>query len=75
MTRHLCPSHDTYFDTQVDRMFFTRENGLRLDAMREQIETWDEAQLISPRNVPIKRFSKFVPCVMNCTSVANYHVL
>ena len=48
VTRHLCPSHDTYFDTQVDRMFFTRENGLRLDAMREQIEIWDEAQLITP---------------------------
>jgi adenine-specific DNA-methyltransferase len=42
VTRHLCPSHDTHFDTQSDRMFFTRENGLRLDAMREQIEAWDE---------------------------------
>ena len=48
VTRHLCPSHDTHFDTQSDRMFFTRENGLRIDAMREQIEAWDETQLITP---------------------------
>ena len=48
VTRHLCPSHDEYFDTRVDRLFFTRVNGQRLDAMREQIEHWDMQQLISP---------------------------
>ncbi|MBK8327380.1 MAG: DNA adenine methylase [Moraxellaceae bacterium] len=48
VTRHLCPSHDVYFDIGVDRLFFTRVNGQRLDAMREQIEQWDDAQLISP---------------------------
>jgi adenine-specific DNA-methyltransferase len=48
VTRHLCPSHDVYFDIQVDRLFFTRVNGQRLDAMREQIEQWDNEQLISP---------------------------
>ena len=48
ITRHLCPSHDQYFDTRVDRLFYTRANGQRLDAMREQIEWWDEQQLITP---------------------------
>ncbi|PTQ90319.1 DNA adenine methylase [Agitococcus lubricus] len=48
VTRHLCPSHDVYFDIRVDRMFFTRFNGQRLDAMREQIEQWQQAQLITP---------------------------
>jgi adenine-specific DNA-methyltransferase len=48
VTRHLCPSHDVYFDISVDRLFFTRVNGQRLDAMREQIEQWDDEQLISP---------------------------
>jgi adenine-specific DNA methylase len=35
----------TYFDTQSDRLFFTRVNGQRLDAMREQIEHWDKATI------------------------------
>lgn len=48
VTRHLCPSHDVYFDTRFDRLFYTRVNGQRLDAMREQIEQWDVQQLISP---------------------------
>ncbi len=48
VTRHLCPSHDVHYDVRFDRMFFTRANGLRVDAMREQIESWDKAQLISP---------------------------
>lgn len=48
VTRHLCPSHDVCFDPDVDRMFFTRFNGQRLDAMREQIEDWDRLGLISP---------------------------
>lgn len=48
VTRHLCPSHDQYYDVGVDRMFFTRANGLRVDAMREQIELWSSAELISP---------------------------
>ncbi len=48
ITRHLCPSHDEYFDLNKDRLFYTRVNGQRLDAMREQIEHWDSLQLITP---------------------------
>ena len=40
VTRHLCPRSDTTFDTAVDRMFYTRRNGRRIDAIREQILAW-----------------------------------
>jgi len=40
VTRHLCPRDDERFDIHLDRMFYTRENGQRLDAMRHQIEVW-----------------------------------
>jgi len=40
VTRHLCPRDDQRFDIQRDRLFYTRENGQRLDAMRHQVEVW-----------------------------------
>ncbi len=43
VTRHLCPTDDQQFDTSRERMFFTRANGMRLDAMRAQIATWEAA--------------------------------
>ena len=42
VTRHLCPRDDEQVDIDTDRMFYTRENGLRLDAMRHQIELWQQ---------------------------------
>jgi adenine-specific DNA-methyltransferase len=41
VTRHLCPADDDQFDTSRERMFFTRANGMRLDAMRAQIAAWE----------------------------------
>ncbi len=40
VTQHLCPSHDERFDTAKERMFYTRENGMRIDAMREKVHKW-----------------------------------
>ena len=40
ITRHLCPRDDERFDVATERMFYTRANGLRLDAMREEIQAW-----------------------------------
>ncbi|MGE4351605.1 MAG: DNA adenine methylase [Bdellovibrionales bacterium] len=40
VTRHLCPDHDENFDISKDRMFYMRKNGLRIDAIRHQIELW-----------------------------------
>ena len=49
ITRHLCPADDDDYDTQKERLFYTRANGMRVDAMREQLQRWQEAGLISDR--------------------------
>ena len=36
---HYCPCDDEAPDLDSERMFFTQENGQRLDAMREEVET------------------------------------
>lgn len=57
VTRHLCPTSDTDYDINSDRLFYTRANGMRIDAMRVQIEEWrqsgsigadEEAGLLAP---------------------------
>lgn len=47
ITRHLCPDDDIEFDVSRDRMFYTRANGMRMDAMRDQIELWDHQGLLT----------------------------
>lgn len=47
VTTHLCPPNDADFDTLRDRMFYTRANGMRIDAMRSQIETWETHGVIN----------------------------
>jgi len=41
VSRFLCPRDDAQPDPDHERMFFTRENGLRIDAVRCQIESWE----------------------------------
>jgi adenine-specific DNA-methyltransferase len=43
---HYCPMDDEYPDTQTERMFYTQENGRRIDAIRERIEEWKTSGLI-----------------------------
>ena len=43
VTQHLCPLDDAQIDSARDRLFFMRKNGLRIDAIREQIQTWQQA--------------------------------
>ena len=43
---HLCPADDDRPDVQRERMFFTRANGERIDAIGRQIETWTRAGAI-----------------------------
>lgn len=45
---HLCPRDDNNPDPDRERMFFTRANGGKIDAMREKIEEWDLAGLLTP---------------------------
>lgn len=47
VARHLCPRDDERPDPRRERMFFTRQNGERIDAIREQIARWEESGLLS----------------------------
>ncbi len=40
ITQHLCPADDDHADPTRERMFFTRANGRRIDAVRHQLATW-----------------------------------
>ncbi len=44
---HYCPADDDHPDLDRERMFYTQHNGQRLDAMREQIETWTRQGLLN----------------------------
>lgn len=48
ITKHLCPSDDGNYDILTDRLFYTRTNGMIMDAMRIEIAQWEDAGLISP---------------------------
>lgn len=37
---HLCPADDERYDVDRERMFFTQDNGRRIDAIGEQIAAW-----------------------------------
>ena len=41
VTAHLCPRSDKHPDPDTERLFFTRANGQRIDAMRERIAGWE----------------------------------
>lgn len=47
ITTHLCPSDDAHADPNRERMFFTRANGQRIDAVREQIDVWQRSGALS----------------------------
>ncbi len=47
LARHLCPRDDDKPEVERERMFFTRENGERIDAIREEIRSWEEAGKLS----------------------------
>ncbi len=40
VTEHLCPRDDANYDIGVDRMFYMRKNGMRIDAIRNEISQW-----------------------------------
>lgn len=48
VTRHLCPRDDQAYDPARDRLFYTRSNGGRIDAIREQIAGWEANGVVSP---------------------------
>ncbi len=38
ITDHLCPDDDEHYEIGRDRLFYMRKNGLRIDAIRQEIE-------------------------------------
>ena len=44
---HLCPADDEFPKPDCERMFFTRANGERIDAIREQLAIWERDGSIS----------------------------
>lgn len=41
VAKHLCPRDDERADPDRERMFYTRANGMRIDAIRERIARWE----------------------------------
>lgn len=46
VTRHLCPETDDRPDPSRDRMFYTRANGMKIDAIRSRIQAWFDEGVI-----------------------------
>ncbi len=46
VTDHLCPRDDENYDVTVDRMFYMRRNGMRIDAIRHQIAEWERSGVL-----------------------------
>jgi adenine-specific DNA-methyltransferase len=47
VARHLCPRDDRDVDSTRERQFFTRANGRRIDAIRQQLGDWERDGRIS----------------------------
>ena len=47
LATHLCPRFDENPNHDTERLFFTRANGMKLDAMREQIQLWRDQEVIT----------------------------
>lgn len=45
---HYCPADDEIYDVDRERMFYTQQNGRRIDAIRERIESWKAEGCIDP---------------------------
>src|SRR5262249_4505238 len=43
VSRHLCPADDACPDRTRERLFYTRRNGMKIDAVRELIAAWEAA--------------------------------
>lgn len=63
VTQHLCPRDDTDFDITQDRLFYMRKNGMRIDTIRHQLETWDLT--------PAQRAALLAPLLYQCCYNAN----
>lgn len=47
VTKHLCPSDDISYDIETDRMFYMKKTGMRIDAIRSEIENMNNLKQIN----------------------------
>ncbi len=67
VTHHLCPRHDDIYDPSRDRLFFKRRNGMRIDAIRQQIATWQAQGAIDD----IEMSALLAPLLYSASFVSN----
>lgn len=47
ISEYYCPWDDKKPDIKKERMFFTHKNGMKIDAMREKMQEWEQSKKIS----------------------------
>lgn len=67
VTNHLCPDDDENVDVKRDRLFYTRRNGMRIDAVRQHIAQLDEAGLIDET----QKCALLAPLLYQCSYNSN----
>lgn len=67
VTDHLCPDDDAHFDVAKDRLFYMRKNGMRIDAIRAQIDAWDRRGDLTD----IQRAALLAPLLYQCCYNSN----
>ncbi len=67
ITQHLCPASDDAYDINRDRLFYTRVNGMRMDAIRSQVEQWKQQRIIDAQ----EEFCLLAPLLYQACYVSN----
>lgn len=67
VTHNLCPRDDNEYDPSRDRLFFKRRNGMRIDAIRHQIATWQLQGVIDD----IEMSALLAPLLYSASFVSN----
>src|SRR3989338_11579790 len=48
ISEYYCPWNDKKPDVKRERMFYTHKNGMKIDAMREKIQEWENQGKLNP---------------------------
>lgn len=67
VTHNLCPRNDEEYDPARDRLFFKRRNGMRIDAIRQQIANWQAEGAIND----IEMSALLAPLLYSASFVSN----
>lgn len=67
VTTHLCPRNDDLLDHEKDRLFYTRANGMKIDAIREKIAAWEKDGALND----LQTAALLAPLLYQCSYVAN----